>query len=163
MLVKFDPLRFGHAEIEAAILDAVSAADLPPIPEPRVVSIPTLYDGPDLRDVAELHGIRPEQVAELHAAALYTVRFLGFVPGFAYLSGLREQLETPRLASPRRSVPAGSVGIAGNQTGVYPISTPGGWRLIGRTSMPMFRPEHWDPCPLHIGDHVRFEPVKELS
>src|SRR5262249_27926627 len=112
--------------------------------EPRQVEIPVCYGaeyGPDLEEVGRLCGITPAQVSELHAATVYRVYFLGFVPGFAYLGELPGALVTPRLASPRRKVPAGSVGIAGNQTGVYPFATPGGWRLLGRTPLAMFQAE----------------------
>jgi inhibitor of KinA len=98
-------------------------------------------------------------VIELHTSVTYLVYFLGFVPGFAYLGELPEALATPRLAAPRKSVPAGSVGIAGNQTGVYPFATPGGWRLIGRTPLEMFRPDRIDMSALSLGDRVRFVPI----
>ncbi len=99
------------------------------------------------------------QVIELHSSTTYVVYFLGFVPGFAYLGELPEALVTPRLATPRRRVPAGSVGIAGNQTGVYPVETPGGWRLLGRTPIEMFRPDQNALSLLSIGDRVRFIPI----
>jgi inhibitor of KinA len=101
----------------------------------------------------------PDNAAALHASATYTACFLGFVPGFAYLGGLPESLATPRLPTPRRKVPAGSVGIAGNQTGVYPYSTAGGWRLIGRTPIAMFRPVEREMSLLSIGDRVHFHPI----
>ncbi len=114
------------------------------------------YDGPDLADVAEFHKISAGEVIEQHSSADYLVYFVGFVPGFAYLGGLPEELATPRLPSPRKLVPAGSLGIAGNQTGIYPIATPGGWRLIGRTPIPMFEDGR---SILTAGDHVRFVPI----
>lgn len=98
-------------------------------------------------------------MAELHCAPVYRVHFLGFAPGFAYLGGLAAAIATPRLEVPRREVPAGSVGIAGNQTGVYSIATPGGWRLIGRTPLAMFRADRNPMSLLGIGDRVRFQPV----
>ena len=126
------------------------------------MEIPVCYGGdfgPDLSEVAALHRSTPEQVIELHAATTYLVYFLGFVPGFAYLGELPEALVTPRLAAPRRRVPAGSVGIAGNQTGVYPFETPGGWRLLGRTPTPMFRAGANPQSLLSTGDRVRFVPI----
>jgi len=101
----------------------------------------------------------PDQVIELHSSTTYIVYFLGFVPGFAYLGELPPTLVTSRLATPRRSVPPGSVGIAGNQTGVYPFATPGGWRLLGRTPLSMFQPERNELSLLSIGDRVRFTPI----
>jgi inhibitor of KinA len=115
--------------------------------------------GPDLQDVAATHGMASEQVIQLHTSTTYLVYFLGFVPGFAYLGELPEALVTPRHATPRRKVPAGSIGIAGNQTGVYPCETPGGWRLLGRTPLAMFRPEEDGLSLLSIGDRVRFKAI----
>jgi inhibitor of KinA len=158
VLIKFDPLKMSHDELQAALRSRLERLDDTPLPEPRRIEIPVEYDGPDLNDVAALHGMTPAQVVELHSSATYTVYFLGFVPGFAYLGGLPEALATPRLATPRRKVPPGSVGIGGNQCGVYPFATPGGWRLIGRTSLAMFENER---SLLSIGDHVRFVPISK--
>jgi inhibitor of KinA len=126
------------------------------------VEIPVCYGeeyGPDLNDVSAMHAMTPQQVVDLHSSANYLVYFLGFVPGFAYLGELPKALATPRLPTPRRIVPPGSVGIAGNQTGVYPVATPGGWRLLGRTPISMFRPEQNGLSLLSIGDRVRFSPI----
>jgi len=157
ILIVFDPLATQPEQIEEHIrridLDHI------PAPAPRLVTIPVHYDGPDLGDVAAHHGITEQRVIELHSSALYTVYFLGFVPGFAYMGGLPEEIATPRRQSPRRQVPAGSVGIAGTQTGVYPFATPGGWQLIGRTSLEMFRPDRPEMNLLSIGDQVRFIPA----
>jgi len=157
LLVKFDALKLDHGALERVLRSYVERLDEVRLPEPKQIEIPVHYggeDGPDLDHVAELHGMTPAQVIELHASAAYVVYFLGFVPGFAYLGGLPEALVTPRLPAPRKKVPAGSVGIAGNQTGVYPFSTPGGWRLIGRTTLKMFQ----ETSLLSIGDIVRFTP-----
>lgn len=127
------------------------------------VDIPACFDGedlaPDLAYVAGRAGLSPAQVVAAYVAAEYIVDFLGFAPGFAYLRGLPTALATPRLESPRTRVPAGSVGIAGAQTGVYPLSTPGGWRLIGRTPERMFDPDRNPPARLAKGDRVRFVPI----
>ena len=162
LLVKFDGLRISHDEVEAILREYLARLEDVELPEPRMVEIPVCYGGefgPDLADVCKLRGISPAQVIELHSSATYLVYFLGFVPGFAYLGGLPDELVTPRLTPPRRRVPAGSVGIAGNQTGVYPFATPGGWRLIGRTPIAMFRAEHDGLSLLSIGDRVRFAPI----
>ena len=162
ILVTFDALKLNHTrltEILQSHLDRLDAADLP---EARELQIPTCYEsefGPDLNEVAVLHSLTTAQVIELHASVTYVVYFLGFVPGFAYLGELPEALATPRLDTPRRTTPAGSVGIAGKQTGVYPFATPGGWRLIGRTPIAMFRPDREDMNFLSIGDRVRFIPI----
>src|SRR5580658_1214613 len=162
ILVSFDALQLNHAELEEALGGYIHRLAALRIPKGREREIPTCYGGefgPDLNEVADLRGLTPAQLIELHTSVTYTVYFLGFVPGFAYLGELPEALATPRLDSPRRSTPPGSVGIAGNQTGVYPFSTPGGWRLIGRTPIAMFRPERRAMSFLAIGDRVRFTPI----
>lgn len=133
-------------------------------PESRYIEIPVIYggeQGPDLNEVAQHSGLTPKQVVELHASVDYVVWFLGFQPGFPYLGGLPEQLTMPRRAEPRLLVPAGSVGIGGAQTGIYPLATPGGWQLIGLTSQPLFDPHKDDPVLLRPGDTLRFVPQKE--
>ncbi|MFG6415146.1 5-oxoprolinase subunit PxpB [Roseateles sp. DC23W] len=125
----------------------------------RLVEIAVRYDGPDLGDVAAHCDMSAEEVVRRHAATDYIVYFIGFQPGFAYLGGLDESLHTPRRAEPRTSVPAGSVGIGGAQTGIYPLATPGGWQLIGRTAVPLFDPLADPPTLLAPGDRVRFVPI----
>ncbi|KHN52652.1 5-oxoprolinase subunit PxpB [Pectobacterium fontis] len=132
--------------------------------DPRDIDIPVIYGGeagPDLADVAAHSGLTVSQVVEVHATAQYVVYFLGFQPGFAYLGGLHEKLHMPRRAEPRVRVPAGSVGIGGAQTGIYPLATPGGWQLIGRTSLKLFNPQMMPPTLLRPGDNVRFLPQQE--
>jgi KipI family sensor histidine kinase inhibitor len=162
LLVKFDAIRMGHDELEAILRQYLDRLEDVSLPEPRQMEIPVCYGGeygPDLSDVAALRGLTPAQAIELHASTNYLVYFLGFVPGFAYLGELPEALVTPRLTTPRRRVPAGSVGIAGSQTGVYPFATPGGWRLLGRTPTAMFRTDRDGLSLLSIGDRVRFLPI----
>ena len=162
ILVSFDALRLNHRELEQILRGYIDRLDAMQVPAGRELQIPTCYGGefgPDLYEVSALHGMTPEQVIELHASVTYIVYFLGFVPGFAYLGELPQALATPRLDHPRRSTPPGSVGIAGNQTGVYPFATPGGWRLIGRTPIAMFRAEREAMSFLSIGDRVRFIPI----
>jgi KipI family sensor histidine kinase inhibitor len=159
LLVKFDVLKLQHDELEAILKEYLDRLEEVSLPEPRQLEIPVCYGGeygPDLSDVAAMHGITPAQTIELHTSTTYLVYFLGFVPGFAYLGQLPKALVTPRLATPRKRVPAGSVGIAGDQTGVYPFATPGGWRLLGRTPMAMFRTDRDGFSLLSIGDRVRF-------
>ncbi|WIY04793.1 5-oxoprolinase subunit PxpB [Amycolatopsis mongoliensis] len=146
----------------AAAKTLLDDADLrhPPAGEPREVTLDVRYDGEDLTLVAEDAGLSTDAVVELHTEAVYTVAFTGFAPGFGYLTGLPERLRQPRLASPRTRVPAGSVGLAGEFTGVYPRESPGGWRLLGRTSATLFDP-HADPPALFApGDRVRFRAVR---
>jgi KipI family sensor histidine kinase inhibitor len=148
VLLVFD----SAAPAEPPLLPAPSASD----PGGRLVEIPVAYDGPDLADVAELAGLKIPDVARRHSSPDYSVDFIGFSPGFAYLSGLDPRLDVPRLARPRTSVPAGSVAVAAGLTAVYPQSTPGGWRLIGRTDRALFDPRRDPPAQLEPGDRVRF-------
>ena len=130
----------------------------------RLVEIPVIYGndaGPDLQVVADHAGLTPQQVVELHSSVDYVVYFIGFQPGFPYLGGLDSRLHTPRRAEPRVSVPAGSVGIGGSQTGIYPLATPGGWQLLGQTPVALFNPQQQPPTLLRPGDSVRFVPQKE--
>lgn len=131
--------------------------------DPRAIDIPVTYGGeagPDLALVASHCNMTEKQVVEAHSSASYIVYFLGFQPGFAYLGGLDEKLHVPRRAEPRLQVAVGSVGIGGAQTGIYPLSTPGGWQLIGRTSLRLFNPQSMPPTLLRPGDNIRFLPQK---
>jgi len=139
------------------------AADLPGWPLPsaeaavgELVEVPVVYDGEDLPAVADHTGLPVEEVVRRHAAPTYTVAFLGFSPGFPYLVGLDPSLATPRRATPRTAIPAGSVGIAGDQTGIYPSASPGGWQLIGRTELVLFDPDRDPPALLAPGGRLKF-------
>lgn len=128
----------------------------------RIVHIPVCYGkdfGPDLEEVAELHHFSTNAVIEKHSAPKYLVYMLGFAPGFPFLGGLPEELATPRRATPRLKIAAGSVGIAGKQTGAYPLDSPGGWQIIGRTPVPLFTPKADPPTLLSAGDLVKFDPI----
>lgn len=127
-----------------------------PTTHSREITIPVSYDGPDLDLVADTAGITAAEVVRLHTGATYEVAFCGFAPGFGYLTGLPAPLRQPRLDSPRTKVPQGSVGIAGEFTAAYPRSTPGGWRLIGRTEIMLFDAKAETPALLQPGDQVRF-------
>ncbi|ELY4510605.1 5-oxoprolinase subunit PxpB [Cronobacter dublinensis] len=134
------------------------------LPDARRIEIPVVYGGdggPDLADVARHAGLREKQVVEKHSQVDYVVYFIGFQPGFPYLGGLAPELATPRRAEPRLSVPAGSVGIGGSQTGIYPLPTPGGWQIIGHTPLALFNPQKNPPGLLAPGDTVRFVPQPE--
>ncbi|ELQ6149123.1 5-oxoprolinase subunit PxpB [Cronobacter turicensis] len=134
------------------------------IPDARRIEIPVVYGkdaGPDLAIVANHAGLSEKQVVEMHAQVDYVVYFIGFQPGFPYLGGLAPALATPRRAEPRLQVPAGSVGIGGSQTGIYPLPTPGGWQIIGHTPLALFNPHNNPPGLLAPGDTVRFVPQKE--
>ena len=128
----------------------------PPDTAGRQVEVPVVYDGADLAEVGRLTGLPEAEVVARHTAPLYLVAFLGFTPGFPYLVGLDPALHVPRRSTPRTVVPAGSVGLAGDQTGVYPRASPGGWQLLGRTEAVLFDPAREPPALLAPGDRLRF-------
>lgn len=162
LLLVFDPRATTHEELARSVRPLLPPAGLALAPAARTVEVPVCYGeecAPDLRDVARHAGLSRDETVALHAEAVYRVAFLGFSPGFAYLLGLPPALAIPRLPAPRRSVPVGSVAIAGGQAGLYPRPTPGGWRLVGRTPLPLFDAARERPSLLLPGDAVRFVPV----
>jgi len=155
VLIVAEPGRAGVLDELAATLPEL---ELPPAEAVagETVEVPVSYDGEDLPEVARLTGLEVEEVVRRHTAPEYTVAFLGFSPGFPYLVGLDPALEVPRRDTPRTSIPAGSVGLAGNQTGIYPTASPGGWQLIGRTERRLFDPGRDPPALLAPGTRLRF-------
>jgi inhibitor of KinA len=150
-------------ELICRIVDRIlSNLDHEAVVSPRTISIPVCYGGewgPDLDEVARHNGLTAAEVIDIHAAGVYTVYMIGFAPGFPYLGGMSERIVTPRRSAPRLTIEAGTIGIGGQQTGIYPIPTPGGWQLIGRTPLSLFRPNHENPSFLQAGDQVRFQPI----
>ena len=158
--VQFDPDQVTHVALAAAIRRLASKR--PPMEEPgRLHRIPVVYDGPDLQAVASALGLSQQRVVEIHSRPIYRAFLIGFVPGWAYLGPLPDELVLPRRPDPRRQVPAGSVAIAGHQTGIYPLTSPGGWHLIGRTSVRLFLPDSDPPSLFRAGDRVKFFPIAE--
>lgn len=173
--VFFDPvkvrnLQVNHADkgessyklISSLLNEILSKLDYLSNSKPRIVEIPVCYGGelgPDLAYVAEYNNLTADEVIEIHSRGEYLVYMIGFAPGFPYLGGMSEKISAPRRKSPRMLIPEGSVGIAGLQTGVYPIGTPGGWQLIGRTPLELFRPKQYPPSLLQSGDIVKFYPI----
>ena len=157
--VFYDPLRTDYQTI-SRLVDAMlkRAPGNPPAGTQREFTIPVVYDGADLPEVAERTGLRTDDIVARHSGRWYDVYLVGFTPGWAYLGELDASLALPRRASPRQRVPRGAVAIAGKQTGVYPFAVPGGWHLIGRTDTVMF--DTSKGALLHVGDRVRFEPVR---
>ena len=155
VLIVADP---GEAEALDDLAARLPHLELPPAEAvaDETVEIPVSYDGEDLPEVAGLTGLEPEEVVRRHTAPEYTVAFLGFSPGFPYLVGLDPALEVPRRDTPRTSIPAGSVALAGNQTGIYPSASPGGWQLIGHTDVALFDPARDPPALLAPGTRLRF-------
>jgi len=166
LLIDFDPLRMTHDELTAVVRQLDNAVSVAVDEGTEVVTIPVCYDvefGPDLAEVARHAGLSAEEVIRLHSSPTYLVYFLGFSPGFVYLGGLPDILHTPRLATPRPSIAGGSVGLAGSQTGIYPLDSPGGWRLIGRTPLRMFDPEATPPTRLQPGDRMKFAVIDRAT
>jgi KipI family sensor histidine kinase inhibitor len=162
LMVKYDPQLIQLKSVKKWINDCLESTSEETKQEERCVVIPVRYggeDGPDLEAVAAFHHLSPSEVIFKHTGATYRVAMMGFTPGFAYLAGLDPDIATPRQESPRIHVPAGSVGIAGEQTGVYPLDSPGGWQLIGRTDRTLFNPDQDQPFLLSPGDIVRFTAV----
>lgn len=164
LLIRFDALIIGSRTLESIVEERLALLDPAEAAVSKTVQIPVCYAGdfgPDLTELAALHDISQQDVIDLHVSQIYTVFFLGFVPGFAYLGMVPEQIATPRLPAPRQQVPRGSVGIADRQTGIYPTVTPGGWRLIGRSPVAMFDSARPGFSLLQPGDQVRFQAISE--
>lgn len=161
ILVDFDPLLIPHEEIIALIQELINQGAVPNAPALRRIEIPVCYGGqfgPDLEDVAALCKLVPDEVIRVHSSPDYEVGFLGFLPGFGFLIGLPAQLAVAKMSAPRK-IPAGSIGIAGLQSGIYPADYPGVWRVIGRTPLRMYNPEAEPPAFLQYGDTVHFIPI----
>jgi inhibitor of KinA len=166
LAVVYDPLETDFETLLERVRSRVEQGVEATEPPSRLVTVPACYggeQGPDIAFVAERGRMTVPQVIEIHSAAEYLVYMIGFTPGFPYLGGLDERLAAPRLEIPRKLVPAGSVGIAGNQTGIYPMESPGGWRLIARTPLRLFDPGRQNPVLLGSGDRVRFKPIDQAA
>ena len=165
LLVYFDPFNINRSDLVEAMQQMLASEEGPEVAEKegvRVVHVPVCYGGefgPDLDYVAQHNGLSIEEVITIHSSKPYLVYMLGFTPGFPYLGGMSEKIATPRLEKPRAKIPQGSVGIAGAQTGLYPIESPGGWRLIGRTPLNPFVPGADNPFLFAAGDYLRFIPI----
>jgi inhibitor of KinA len=161
LLVYYDPLRTGPEELKACILNLV-VGDNVPSSTGKVLAIPVAYGGeygPDMEFVARHAGLSPQEVADIHAGTDYLVYMIGFNTAFPYLGGMSVRISAPRLESPRTRIPAGSVGIAQQQTGIYPVDSPGGWQIIGRSPIRLFDPRRDPPVALEAGDFIRFVPI----
>jgi inhibitor of KinA len=162
LLITFDAAAVDHAEVQARITEYEKRAENLPAGKPQLVEIPVCYGGefgPDLEAVAAKSGLSAAKVIALHCTRVYHAYFLGFAPGFAYLGDVAKEIAAPRLETPRKEVPPGSVGIAGRQTGVYPLAVPGGWRLIGQTPLQIFKKDRQPMGLIAVGDQVKFRPI----
>lgn len=162
--VFYNSLSAEYETVEAELKELLQQTEEVAASEARTVEIPVCYGGefgPDLAFVAEHNGLAPEEVIRIHTSGTYSVHMIGFAPGFPFIGGMSEKIAAPRRDSPRLRIPERTVGIAGKQTGIYPIETPGGWQLIGRTPMRLFRPENTVPSLLRAGDKIVFKKITE--
>ena len=159
LLIHYDPLILTHTKISRWVRAQLDQVEESTSRKPRKIEIPVRYGGEygvDLQFVADYHHLRVEDVIRIHSERIYTIYMMGFTPGFPYMGKLDDVIVSPRLETPRTHVPAGTVAIAGSQTGIYPIDSPGGWRLIGYTSWQLFDPASESPFLFSPGDEVRF-------
>jgi KipI family sensor histidine kinase inhibitor len=166
ILVYYDPMSIDYSELEAQLCALNDHLENMNVGTSKVVEVPTVYGGeygPDLEYVAGYNGLNTDEVVRIHSGTDYLVYMMGFTPGFTYLGGMSERIATPRLQTPRVAIPAGSVGIAEQQTGVYPMESPGGWRLIGRTPIKIFDADRNPPVAVEAGNYARFVPVSEAE
>lgn len=162
LMIHYDPGIVLYDDLVRQLKALLGSLDQVRLPPSHVIEIPVLYggeEGPDLEFVAAHCGLSSDEVVRIHTSADYLIYMLGFTPGFPYLGGMDERIAAPRLKQPRVKIPAGSVGIAGSQTGVYPIDSPGGWQLIGRTPVRLYDPERSKPVLCRAGDYIRFRSI----
>ncbi|MDW7685279.1 MAG: 5-oxoprolinase subunit PxpB [Bacillota bacterium] len=164
ILIKYNPFVISNHQLIDQLSGLEDIKDIKALSTPFVMEIPVVYGGafgPDLAYVADHNNLSETEVIQIHSERNYLIYMMGFTPGFPYLGGMSERIATPRLISPREKITGGSVGIAGSQTGIYPIDSPGGWQLIGKTPIKLFEPEKEEPFLLKAGDYLRFVPVTE--
>lgn len=164
LMVHYNPLDIDYKSLLNKLKTLESELDNIDIPLPNVVEIPTLYGGeygPDIENVANHNGISVDEVIKIHSSKEYLIYMLGFTPGFPYLGGMDERIATPRLKTPRPRISGGAVGIAGSQTGIYPIDSPGGWQLIGKTPLKLYDSHRDTPILLQAGNYIKFTPIDE--
>lgn len=164
LLINYDPRVISYAGLKSRLEKLLKLEIAGEASSARIFEIPVCYGGeygPDLQNIADHAGMTPEEVIRIHSSEDYLIYMLGFLPGFSYLGGLDERIHTPRLANPRIRIPAGSVGIGGSQTGIYPLDSPGGWQLLGMTPVKTYDPEREVPILFEAGDFIRFIPVTE--
>ena len=159
LMICYDPKIITYRQLVKKLEGRQLSEDKKEESAKRILEVPCCYDGEDLEDMETITGLSREEIISIHSGTNYKIYMLGFLPGFVYLGGLDARICAPRLASPRTRIPAGSVGIGGNQTGVYPMASPGGWRLIGRTPLRFYDPARPEPILCRAGEYIRFVPI----
>ena len=166
LLINYDSRVITYAKLKKRLADVLKIDAKAENVASQVFEIPVCYGGqygPDMTNLKEHAGLSEEEIIAIHSGSDYLIYMLGFLPGFPYLGGLDERIHIPRLASPRIKIPAGSVGIGGAQTGIYPLDSPGGWQLLGQTPVKTYDPERETPILFEAGDYIRFVPVSEVE
>lgn len=166
LLINYDPRVIGYEDMKERIRNLLKVDAKAGAGSRRIYEIPVCYGGeygPDLASIADHAGLSEEEVIRIHSSRDYLIYMLGFLPGFCYLGGLDERIFTPRLANPRLKIDAGSVGIGGSQTGIYPLDSPGGWQLMGKTPVKTYDPDREKPILVEAGDYIRFVPIDEAE
>ena len=164
LLIHYDPIEIQIDDLMEKLMEIEKYLDNIDLPKPRIIEIPTIYGGEfgeDINFVSEHNGISEDEVIKIHSSVDYLIYMIGFTPGFSYLGGMSDKIEAPRLKIPRTKIPAGSIGIAGKQTGIYPIESPGGWQLIGRTPIKLYDPNSQIPILLQAGNYIKFIPIEK--
>jgi inhibitor of KinA len=164
LMICYDPLVIGYEMLLDSLICLEEGIETVELPDAIVIHVPVFYggeSGPDLHEVATYNNLPPEDVIKIHCSTSYLVYMLGFTPGFCYLGGMDNRIATPRRQTPRIKIPAGAVGIADKQAGIYPIESPGGWQLIGQTPLRLFNPDMRPEFLINAGDYIKFYPVSE--
>lgn len=166
LLINYDPRIIAFRRLKKITEDLLTIEISNNQLKKRIFEIPVCYGGeygPDIEFIAKNAQLTKEELIQIHSGTDYLIYMLGFLPGFSYLGGLDDRIHTPRLNNPRKAIPAGSVGIGGSQTGIYPLESPGGWQLLGRTPIKTYDPEREEPILFEAGDYIRFVPVDQAT
>ena len=163
LMIYYDPIRISYQRLVRKLENCPDLSVTGQVSEKRILEVPCCYDGPDLESMEQLTGLSREKIVEIHSGVDYKIYMMGFLPGFVYLGGLDERICAPRLDTPRTRIEPGSVGIGGSQTGVYPVASPGGWRILGFTPLKFYDPSREDPILCKAGEYLRFVPISRTE
>ena len=163
LMIYYDPLRISYNKLVKRIGACPDFSDARSMVEKKILEVPCCYDGPDLDSMEQLTGLPTDKIIEIHSGVDYKIYMMGFLPGFVYLGGLDPRICAPRLETPRTRIEPGSVGIGGSQTGVYPVASPGGWRILGYTPLKFYDPSREDPILCKAGEYIRFIPISRAE